>query len=268
MKHISVCIPTHGMKGLGPKFLRESLDKLTVQTFKDFEVVISDHSSDNLIEDVCSEYKGILDIQYYRNTQGIGSSSININNAIRKAKGKLIKILFLDDFLYHDRSLEDIAKNFDLKKDYWLVTACECTTDGITFCHSLFPSYNDKIFLGRNSISSPSVMTIKNDHPLLFDERLVWLMDVDYYKRCHDSFGLPKILNSINVVNRIGEHQGSGGYKIKGAMAAEQLKNDELKYVIRKYQRELTVKDRMWFIKTEIKYIIKRMMCFVTKYHG
>jgi hypothetical protein len=51
-------------------------------------------------------------------------------------------------------------------------------------------------------------------------------------------------------------------------MAAEQLKNDELKYVIRKYQRELTVKDRMWFIKTEIKYIIKRMMCFVTKYHG
>ena len=64
MKHMSVCIPTHGMKGLGPRFLRENLDKLAAQTFKDFEVVISDHSNDDLIKDVCLGYEDILDIQY------------------------------------------------------------------------------------------------------------------------------------------------------------------------------------------------------------
>jgi len=265
MKHISVCIPTHGMKGLGPKFLRESLDRLTTQTFKNFEVVISDHSSDNLIKDVCSDYKDVLDIQYFRNTQGIGSSSINTNNAIRNAKGQLIKILFLDDFLYSDNSLKDIAENFDLNKDYWLVTACECTTDGITFYNQVFPHYNDKIFLGRNSISSPSVMTIKNDRPVFFDEKLVWLMDVDYYKRCYDSFGLPKVLNSINVVNRVGEHQGSGGYKSNSVMATERIKNDELKYVIRKYHREMTIKDKLWFIKIEIKHFIKMIKCLLVQ---
>jgi glycosyltransferase involved in cell wall biosynthesis len=264
---MSVCIPTHGMKGLGPRFLRENLDKLAAQTFKDFEVVISDHSNDDLIKDVCLGYEDILDIQYYRNTRGVGSSSVNINNAVRKAKGKLIKVLFLDDFLYHDRSLADIAKNFDLQKDHWLVTACEHTTDGITFYNPLYPRYNDKIFLGRNSISSPSVLTIKNDHPLLFDERLVWLMDVDYYKRCHDAFGPPKVLDVINVVNRTGEHQGEGGYKGKDATAAERLKNKELKYVMRKYHRDLTVKDWTWFVKTEIKYIIKLIISAVIQRH-
>lgn len=217
------------MNGLGRVFLKQSFDILMKQTFKDFDIVISDHSKTNQIKDLCDEYKGKLDINFFKNSEHIGSSSANINNAIKKAEGRLIKILFQDDFLYSNNSLEDITNNFNLEKDNWLVTACEHSNDGVSFYRPFYPKYNNKIHLGHNTISSPSVLTIKNEHPLLFDENLIWLMDCDYYKRCHDKFGEPKILNKINVVNRTGTHQASN------TLANNTLRDNEYKYILKKY---------------------------------
>jgi hypothetical protein len=219
------------MKGLGDIFLKHSFDILLSQTFKDFNVVISDHSESDIIENLCKEYQGKLNISYYRNTIGRGSSSANINNAINKADGTLIKVLFQDDFLYHEKSLEEIVNAFDMSKDSWLVTACTHSKDGVHFFNPFYPTYNDKIYLGKNTISSPSVLTIKNDHPLLFDEKLLWLMDCDYYERCYRAFGAPHIVNTINVVNRVGDHQ------VTNTMVHTMRKIKELIYVIRKHRK-------------------------------
>lgn len=229
MKYLSICIPTYEMKGLGAKFLRESFDILEKQTFKDFDVVISDHSHDNAIKDLCDEYMGKLEIQYFKNAENIGNSSANINNAIKLATGKLIKVLFQDDFLFDEHALQHTVDNFDLEKDHWLVSACEHSRDGKTFTRAFYPKYNPKIHLGKNTISSPSVLTIKNDSPLLFDENLIWLMDCDYYRRCYDAFGAPKILNTITVVNRIGEHQ------VTKLLATQNVRSAEKNYMIQKF---------------------------------
>lgn len=228
-KLLSVCIPTYDMRGVGHIFLKHSLDILTRQTFKDFDVVISDYSETSLVKDVCDAYKNRLDIRYHKNTDPVGGMSANANNAIRQSTGKLIKILFQDDFLYDNKSLEETVKHFDLEKDHWLVTACEHSKDGITFFRPFYPRYNDKINLGNNTISSPSVLIIKNDNPLFFDTKLKWLMDCDYYKRCYDAYGKPKIVNTITAVNRIGEHQTSGNE------ATESVKKEEYDYVSKKY---------------------------------
>lgn len=230
MTLLSICIPTYEMKRLGRIFLKQSFDILANQTFKNFDVVVSDHSKNDDIKNLCSSYNNKLKIHYYRNTQNIGSSSANINNAIKKADGKLIKILFQDDFLFNEKSLEEIVKNFDIEKDYWLITACVHSKDGINFFDPFYPKYNNKIHLGINTISSPSVLTIRNKNPLLFDEKLIWLMDCDYYKRCYYKFGNPKILNEINVVNRIGEHQ------ISNSIVNTLTKLKETIYLIKKYK--------------------------------
>ncbi len=239
MKLISVCIPTYEMRGKGDLFLKQSFDILSQQKFKDFDVIVSDHSKNNIIKDLCEAYKNKLDIHYYRNTENLGNSSANINNAIKKATGKFIKILFQDDFLCGDNSLEDIVNNFDLEKDRWLITACEHSNDGINFYRPFYPKYNNKIHLGNNTISSPSVLTIKNEQPLLFDENLVWLMDCDYYKRCCDKFGGPKILNTINVVNRTGAHQ------VSNTVANDALRNKEYQYILKKYRESLPLKEKI-----------------------
>ena len=220
---ISVCIPVYEMKGLGLVYLKNNLDRLSNQTFRDFEVIVSDNSTyfaRDAMKSLCSKYPFVK--YFWNETKGI---SANTNNAIKQAKGELIKILFQDDFLYSENSLQEIVDNF---KGDWMVTACEHSPDGKTMTKPFYPVYNDKIYLGNNTISSPSVLTIKNDNPLLFDENLSMLMDVDYYKRCYDKFGEPTILNKINVVNTVGSHQVSQNIT-SGQMS------EELEYVNKKY---------------------------------
>lgn len=231
MKLLSVCIPTYEMKGLGAKFLRKSFDILTIQTFKDFDVIISDHSEDNEIKKLCDEYADKLEIRYFKNTENRGSSSANINNCLKNATGKLIKILFQDDFLFDENSLEQTVTNFDLDKDTWLVSACEHSRDGETFDRPFYPKYNSRIHLGKNTLSSPSTLTLKNVAPLFFNENLIWLMDCDYYRRCYDKFGAPKILNTITVVNRSGPHQ------VTKVLATAQVRRHERRYMIEKFGR-------------------------------
>jgi glycosyltransferase involved in cell wall biosynthesis len=226
------------MKNVGVPYLRQSLDALTAQTFTDFEVIISDHSRDGAIEELCKTYADTLTIRYYKNTNGIGSSSANINNAIRHATGQLIKILFQDDFLYTPHALADTVAAFDLDHDTWLVSACIHTDDGIRFYRPFSPRYTRDIHLGNNRISSPSVVTIKNDHPLLFDERFLWLMDVEYYKRYFDTYGSPKILDTITVVNRVGNHQ------VSQTLATWKRRRLEFLLVLNTYEQGLT---RLWY---------------------
>ncbi len=227
---LSVCIPTYEMHGLGDKFLKTIFDSLTKQTFQDFDVIISDNSATNVIKKVCDVYKNKLTIHYYKNHDQARGMATNINNSIKKATGQLIKILFLDDLLYDNSSLELIVKNFDLKKDHWLISGYTHTKDGVSFFKPQRPSYNDQIHLGENSIGCPSVLTIKNSNPLLFDVRLKWFVDCDYYKRYHDKFGAPKVLKKTTAVIRMGEHQ------VTNTEINDTIKKTEHQYLVRKHK--------------------------------
>lgn len=230
MPKISVCIPTYEMKGKGRDFLNFSFDILNSQTFKDFEVVVSDHSIEQDIKDLCEEWKNRLQINYIRNEYKRGISSANINVAIKNAKGEAIKVLFQDDFLLGVDSLETQYVHFFSNHNQWMVTACAHTSDGINIKDPFYPKYHDSIQYGNNTISSPSVLMIKNEDVLEFDDNLFWLMDVEYYKRLYDTFGLPSICNYITVVNRGHENQ------VSNILATEEVKAREYKYVVEKYK--------------------------------
>lgn len=214
------------MNGKGTEYLEYSFNILYQQTFKDYEIIISDHSTDTSIKDLCSQWSQILNIGYYKNNYKRGVSSANINNAIKNAKGDIIKILFQDDFLYDETSLEKQLKYF---KGNWMVTAC-CHYNGIDVYKPFTPYYHNQIQYGQNTISSPSVLMFRNRDIIEFDENLFWLMDVDYYKRMYDKFGLPDVCNYITVVNR--EHPD----QVSNTLATDEVKKKELTYIIQKYK--------------------------------
>ena len=112
----------------------------------------------------------------------------------------------------------------------WLVTACEHSNDGFIFYRPHYPRWNNNIHYGNNTISSPSVLTIKNDDLTFFDERLIWLMDVDYYKQLYDKFGLPEFLQKINVVNRTWDNQFSN-------IISDERKELEYLQMVEKYKK-------------------------------
>lgn len=182
---ISICIPIYKGMPNWKFYLDRCLNSIKQQTFTDYEIVMTER----------------------------GKMAENTNAAIKEAKGDLIKILYQDDYLTHKDSLKNIVENF---RGEWLVTGCN-HTDGVTFSAEHLPTWNSAMLNGINTIGSPSVITIKNKTPLLFDENLDWLLDCDYYYRMKEKYGLPIFLNDINITIGLGEHQATNlmGYEIK-----------------------------------------------------
>ena len=199
----SIAIPSYGYNGKGALYLEHNLSILAKQTFKDFEVVISDHSTDETIKEVYDKWADKLDIKYYRNDKGRGYISPNLNVAMKYCTGEWIKILFQDDFLYNENSLYKMYNYINSSNNLiWFTTEFYHSNDGVNLYHHYIPKWVDNIWTGNNTIGCPSVMTIKNEDLIYFNENIDWLMDVEYYKRMFDKHGEPNILNEITIVNR------------------------------------------------------------------
>ncbi len=199
----SIAIPAYGYNGRGGNYLEHNFSIIEKQTFKDFEVVVSDHSIDDTIKNVCDKWSDKINIKYYVNNKGRGYISPNLNVAMKNCDGQWIKILFQDDFLYDENSLKKtydyINANNNVK---WLATEFYHSNDGINLYLHYIPRWTDNVWTGNNAIGCPSVITVKNKDLLLFEETIDWLMDVEYYKRMYDKHGELGIMNEITVVNR------------------------------------------------------------------
>lgn len=173
---LSVVVPFHWMENW-QFFLTRCLESIEKQSFKDYEVILLKHST----------------------------MPITSNRAIESAQGELIKILYMDDYLAHENSLQEIVDAFT-PETKWLVTGC-LHQSGNETPHSYHePTWNEYLYTGVNTVGSPSVLTLRREAMALFDTNLSWLLDCELYHRLHDLHGLPTILNTPNVV--IGIHAG------------------------------------------------------------
>ncbi|WP_150465919.1 glycosyltransferase family 2 protein [Francisella sp. SYW-2] len=187
MYKVSICIPTYEQ----PENLDKCLDSIVSQTFKDYEVIISDDSRTNSVELIVDKYKKVLNITYIKNQVPKGSPE-NWNEAIRHARGKYIKIL------HHDDRFRD---SFGLERFIELIESCD-DIDAV-FCSSyhvnkegkyvsshilsderLLPVKKDSknLFFG-NQLGAPSIMLYRNGLNIFFDKRMRWLVDIDFYIR-------------------------------------------------------------------------------------
>jgi len=118
---ISVAIPCYEMYGRGAEMVQHSLEVFKKQTFKDFEVVISDQSKDDAIENVCKEAEKNVNIKYIRNDnpEHIGSSGGAANFAMLHCNGDLIKILHLTGgYMVQSYTIGGISKDEHLRMSF------------------------------------------------------------------------------------------------------------------------------------------------------
>ena len=93
MKKISICIPTYN----GEKYLKETLESISQQTYEDYEVIISDDSSTDNTLKIATEYsKTDKRIKIYKNSVNLGLVG-NWNHCIKLAESEWIKFVFQDD---------------------------------------------------------------------------------------------------------------------------------------------------------------------------
>jgi hypothetical protein len=225
---ISIAIACYEYKGKGVEILEYSFNKMNVQTYKNFNVIISDHSVDREIEYLCDRWLDRLDIRYFRNINNRGLPGANKNYSIEKCDGDLIKILDQDDYLYDENALQATINNFD-KQTNWLASAYIHTKDRLNYFNYHYPVWNENIYV-NNTIGTPSCITLRNVKNIpKFDESLIIAYDCDFYKRFYDLYGIPKIIDPVTMVNYLWENQ------ISSWSNAQEIIDREFAYLRNKY---------------------------------
>jgi glycosyltransferase involved in cell wall biosynthesis len=78
-------------------FLEEALDSLLAQTFRDFELIISDNASTDRTDEICRRYARLDSrIRYSRNAMNIGGVN-NGNLTVELARGEYFRLAAHDD---------------------------------------------------------------------------------------------------------------------------------------------------------------------------
>lgn len=92
---VTIGMPVHN----GARYIREALDSVLIQTFRDYELIISDNASDDDTESICMDYRSKDPrIRYVRQKHNLGAHN-NFNFVTQNARGHLFTWLAHDDIL-------------------------------------------------------------------------------------------------------------------------------------------------------------------------
>lgn len=184
---VSICIPAYKQ----PERLTKALGSLLKQSFTDFEVVITDDSPDNSVENVVKEFKIQLDIKYKKNLERRGSPG-NWNEGLRLATGEYIKILHHDDWLTESESLAKYVALLEKNPsaDFAFSGTLNVGAQGeFRYEHRIKQDQvknllqDPTVLFYGNFVGAPSATIYRNKYPIEFDEKLKWLVDIDFYIR-------------------------------------------------------------------------------------
>lgn len=188
---VSICIPVYEQL----KYVRRLLDSIVIQEYKHIEVIVSDDSPNNKIENLCAEYQSKLSIRYFKHQPSLKTPK-NWNFALDQAQGEFIMLMHQDDYFAKPNSINTFLNEFRKNKNL-----------GFAFSKNT-PMYDNGKFVGgvrrdkkiindlKNKvdylvdifvIGPPSNVMISKRIQTRYDERFIWLVDVDYCVRMIES---------------------------------------------------------------------------------
>lgn len=204
---ISICIPAY--KNVA--HLKRLLDSVAKQNFKDYEVIVTDDSADDSLKLLVHYYQNLLPSLTYTKNNAVLGSPKNWNAAISLAKGKWIKIMHDDDWFSSADSLalfavaaKNNSKSAFLYSAYFNVFEQEKAKELIVISHfrQKWLKKNPVTLLSKNVIGPPSAVMFRNGKNLVFDNRMKWLVDIDFYIRYlqdAETFFIRKPLVNIGI---------------------------------------------------------------------
>ncbi len=245
MPFISICIPAYKHVD----YLQRLLDSILSQTYKDFEIIITDDSPGNEVEILVENYKSKIDIFYYKNEKPLGTPE-NWNEAIRKAKGKWIKIMHNDDWFGTNDALQIFYDNIHQHPDAVFFFSAFQNVEAETGKKEIVKlSYIDKKFFYSNPyhllkkvyVGNPSCTMVRKDLDIWYDKRYKFIVDFDYYIRVIQQTKMPVYIDKVLL--NIGFH----GEQVTGYT---------------KYNPAVQLPENITFLNEQKKDILKNVVVF------
>lgn len=197
----SICIPTYN----SVVFLVKLLDSMEKQCFQDFEIIISDDSTDDNIKEYVEKNKNSFKkIRYYKRERD-GNATNNWNNALILAKGQYKMLLHHDDYFFDNSTLENIYKEIIRNNNPSLLfLSFKEESDKHKFYYGKYNFknllFNPNQLLYVNFLSTPSCLILSKNITDLYDNKLKWLVDVDFYIKLINKYSNIINLKSVKVV--------------------------------------------------------------------
>ena len=197
MPKVSICIPTYKQV----EHLRKTLNSVLEQSFTDYELIVSDDSIDDSVQNLLREFDFKGKLKFFKNDSPLGSPA-NWNFSIKQATGEYVKILHHDDYFTSSESLKKYVKLLDNNPKASFAfsgTEIDLITLNAKKIHKcsnrklIEISKTPDILFFSNYIGAPSATIFRNNNNIFFDEYLKWLVDIDWY--------IHMISNNANVVN-------------------------------------------------------------------
>lgn len=122
----------------GEKYLEKALDSILNQTYRNFELIISDNASTDNTPNICRAYatKDVR-IKYYRNKRNLGAS-LNFNRVFNVSSGEYFKWAAHDDIL----SPEYLSKCISILDQDPSIVLCHSKTNKINENGEIVGSYD------------------------------------------------------------------------------------------------------------------------------
>lgn len=187
MPRLSICIPTYCQIN----YLRETLFSVQAQNFNDYELIVSDDSPDDSVARLVESFNFAGRLRYHRNPISLGSPE-NWNEAVHQARGDYIKLLHHDDRLAHPGALSAFVRMLDEHPEAnfaFSASLVESATSEKNRIHRLtegqltwLSALPEGLFFG-NVIGAPSATIYRNGLGIEYDQRMKWLVDIDFYIR-------------------------------------------------------------------------------------
>lgn len=183
--YISICIPAYKHAF----FFKRLLDSIAVQTYKNFEVIVTDDSPDDDVRKICDNFKNLMPVKYFKNLLNLNTPE-NWNEALRKAKGEWIKLMHDDDWFSDKDSLYQFAAATKEHNEKQFIFSAytnvyeESGKKKNMFLSSFWKSQLTKepnILIADNVIGPPSVTLHKNNQKFWYDKQMKYVVDIDFY---------------------------------------------------------------------------------------
>ena len=218
---ISICIPAYRRTD----FLKRLLDSIWIQTYLDYEVVLTDDSPGTEVQELADRHPLKSKIRYFKNAVTLGTPE-NWNESVRRASYEWIKIMHDDDWFSGPESLKEFAAVVrDGRNCFYFSSFINTYPDGKTktihiSSHQLRGLKNKpEILLAANRIGPPSAVIFKKDPSIVFDNRMQWLVDIDFYigylNRHPHAIHIPKNLVCIGISDTQVTRASFGNRKIE-----------------------------------------------------
>ena len=268
---VSICIPAFNQT----KYLKKTLDSILIQTYRNYEIIITDDSSNNNVKKLIDRYNFKGRRKYFKNKVAKGSPE-NWNKSVGYATGEYIKILHHDDWFTKKDSLNKFVDLLDNnpKADFAFSATLPIHTISEKQIRSLRKN-GEVLFLG-NFIGAPSATIYKRSINLKYDRNLKWFVDVDFYikvfaKNSHFAYSPEPLINvTADAAHQVTKQclNNKEVELFESIYLYGKIKNNRIRikyflnlfYLIKKYQifsiNDIPKKDKL-IIPIEIKMAIK-----------